>query len=325
MIRPLPDSVRDVLDRGALLHLASRTSRGPHVTPVVHAVHGDRLWVTTARSSVKARAWKRDPVVGGLVRAGTLAVSVTGTVRTHDLLDPGTWGASVLHAPSIGLAAARFTLRNARFFAGYAVDARHVPLAWTPPGRVFAAIDVERVALIDLRVGRVVRTWGVPDPPGDLFPGTPRSFGRRRGWDPLPALPVDVTSRIGRSGRAVLGIEGPGGPVVLPAGWAAGAGDGIVAALPEEVLSLAGLPGSSARAALVVDRASAWRARAMTGVLLVGRGDVVIPTRLERGRAAADRAVAATGQAASGAAVVRIRAERAVWWRGWSSGTVTAP
>ena len=59
------------------------------------------------------------------------------------------WGAAVAGATSIARATAAFSKKNARFFAGYAFDARQVPLAWTPPGRVFVGIDLERTALLD--------------------------------------------------------------------------------------------------------------------------------------------------------------------------------
>ena len=123
MIRPLPDAAARVLRAGVLCYLATDHPSGPHVTPVVFALHASRLWVTTSRRSVKARAWRRDDRVGGLVRAGDRAVSFAGRVVTYDLLEPGSWPRSVLHAPSLTRAATAFTTKNARFFAGYAVDA----------------------------------------------------------------------------------------------------------------------------------------------------------------------------------------------------------
>ena len=33
--------------------------------------------------------------------------------------------------------------------AGYAFDAHQVPFAWTPPGRVFVGIDLDRTSLVD--------------------------------------------------------------------------------------------------------------------------------------------------------------------------------
>ena len=52
----IPVTARRTLEEGVLCYLGVRTPDGPHVTPVVYALDGSRLWVTTARTSVKARA-----------------------------------------------------------------------------------------------------------------------------------------------------------------------------------------------------------------------------------------------------------------------------
>lgn len=329
MIRPLPDSVREVLGAGAFCHLAVRGPDGrPHLTPVVHAVSGSRLWATTARSSVKARAWRRDPRVGGLVAAGGLAVTFAGTVEAFDLLDARTWMPSIRSSPAITLAAARFTARNARFFAGYAVDARHVPLAWTPPGRVFAAISLDAAALLDLEAGTVVRGWSM-EPSGALASRTAYRTAAA-GWDPLGAIPPRVAERLGRSGDAVLAVGGGDAPLVVPARWSAPAGgeartSGIHAVAAAEHLCLArdGRDDPLVPVALTVDRASSWRARAMAGLQLRGEATAFSLDALRSGREAAGRAAAeASVRDPEGAVLLRIRPEAGVWWRGWSSGTV---
>ncbi|MGH7358577.1 MAG: pyridoxamine 5'-phosphate oxidase family protein, partial [Candidatus Rokuibacteriota bacterium] len=154
----LPIPVRALLERGRFCHVAAVTPDGPHVTPMVFAVAGGRIWVTTSRGSVKARAWRSDPRVAGLVRAGEDCVVFVGTARAHDLLEPSTWPGALAAAPLLAVATTRFTRKNARFFAGYAVDARRVPFAWTPPGRVFVELSIERAALIE--GVRRPRTWG---------------------------------------------------------------------------------------------------------------------------------------------------------------------
>ena len=145
----LSTAVQQVLEEGAFCAVVTSTPHGPHCTPLVFAYSGGRLWLTTSRGSVKARGWKADPAVAGLVRHGDLSVMFTGTVKSYDALDRNTWGAAVAGATSIARATARFSKKNARFFAGYAMDARQVPLAWTPPGRVFVGIDLDRTALLD--------------------------------------------------------------------------------------------------------------------------------------------------------------------------------
>ena len=69
--------------------------------------------------------------MAGLVRHGDLAVSFTGAGSgAYDLLDRDPQGASTVGAaPAIVRASVRFSRKNARFFAGYAMDARKVPFA----------------------------------------------------------------------------------------------------------------------------------------------------------------------------------------------------
>jgi hypothetical protein len=83
----LSTAVQQVLEEGRFCAVATSTPRGPHCTPLVFAYAGGRIWLTTSRGSVKTRAWKVDPAVAGLVRAGDLAVAFTGTVKTYDALD----------------------------------------------------------------------------------------------------------------------------------------------------------------------------------------------------------------------------------------------
>jgi Pyridoxamine 5'-phosphate oxidase len=316
VIRPFPAPVARVLRSGVFCYPASRHPSGPHVTPVVFATHASRLWVTTSRGSVKARTWRRDPRVGGFVPAGDRGVVFTGRVVTFDLLDPGSWPRSMLHAPSLTRAATAFTTKNARFFAGYAVDAYRVPLAWTPPGRVFAGVEMERIAL--LKDDDVARTWGRFGRSLTSATTFARSRSRR---DPISGVPATVRSRIGTSGVAVLGLDAPRRPpAALPCAWALGRGE-LYAILPTRVLALAN-PGSDARVSLTIDRASQWRARAMTGVLVQGEGRIHEIAKLESGARAAERLAAEAGLDPTTSSVVNVRPRRIVWWSGWDSASV---
>ena len=318
MTEPVPAPVRELLAQGSFCHVASSTRHGPHVTPMVFAEAGDRVWVTTSRGSVKARAWARDPRVGGLVRLGERAAIFTGTAATYDLLDPESWGRSFRESPVIALAAARYTRKNARFFAGYAVDANHVPLAWTPPGRVFAELRIERSAMIE--DGRIASAWGEW---GDAVNGVERFRVPRAGTGPFGALDARVGDDLGTSGEGALAVATDVGPVVLPATWLL-EGPGIYATLPLEVLEAAG-PGPVVPAALCVDRPSSWRAREMVGAMIRGSARIALPDTLASGVRSVQRLARAAGADPASAAVVGIDAERIVWWRGWDSGTVTLP
>jgi hypothetical protein len=307
----LSTAVQDVLDRGQFCAVATMTPRGPHCTPLVFANSGTRVWLTTSRRSVKARAWRADPSAAGLVRNEDLAVTFTGTVRTYDALDRRTWAAAVAGATSIARATATFSAKNARFFAGYAVDARQVPLAWTPPGRVFVGVDLERTALLDRQGVQEGRgRWG-----GE--PGSHTSFRNTKGPEPFAALPDEIGEGIGREGDGALAVAGERGLVVVPVRWRADAA-ALWAALPAETLALAGA-GPDAEVALTVDRPSVWRARDMVGAMFQGAAESFVDGAV--GQGAKSMGTLARAIAPDATALVRVRPRRAVWWRGWSSGS----
>lgn len=311
----LPVLVRRILDEGVFCHVASSTRAGPHVTPMVFASAGGRIWVTTSRGSVKARAWQRDPRVAGLIRSENRSVAFAGSVRTYDLLDAQSWGRSIAESPVLALAAARFTRKNARFFAGYAVDAHRVPFAWTPPGRVFAELRPDRTALV--QDGRLTSTWGAW---GDEVSSLDRFRATRTGTDPLHASPPSVRQDVGMGGQGALALETGHGPVVVPCAWVVD-GAAVYAALQAEVVSIAGVA-SRVPAALEMDRAASWRARSMVGAMIRGQGEVAVRAGLRSGAGSFERISRSAGVDPSAAALVAIRARSLVWWRGWTSGTV---
>lgn len=311
----LPAEFEHVLEGGSLCHVAAETRHGPHLTPMVFVLSGGRVWLTTSRGSVKARSWRLDPRAGGMVRVGTRAVTFAGRAIPYDLLDVDTWDRAIRRMPALAEASVRFTRKNAKFFAGYAVDARRVPLAWTPPGRVFVEIEIERAAIVDDEGVR--ETWGEWEPTlasGEAF------RARRTGSDALVALPADIREALGRKGNAALAVDGADGAAVLPVWWGAN-GPALYAALPEATLALAGLESSRAPVALGIDRASWWRARRMVGAMVRGGGEAFAVGRLRSGGKSADANVRLTGADPERAALVRVRPERVVWWRGWSSGS----
>jgi hypothetical protein len=308
-------AVQNVLEQGRFCAVATTTTHGPHVTPLVFASSGGRLWLTTSRRSAKTRAWKTDPSVAGLVRHADLAVTFTGSVRLYDALDRSTWGDAIAGATSIARATAAFSAKNARFFAGYAIDAKQVPFAWTPPGRVLVGIDLERVALLD--------DEGVQEGRGRWRGETVShpSFRRTtKGGDPLASVPDDVRSRLGTEGEGALALVGDRGPVVLPVRWRLDAG-GLLAALPAETLEL-GDAGPDVPAALMLDRASAWRARDMVGAMVQGSAGLYVVDALGSGRTSASRLASSIDPRAD--TILRLSANRVVWWRGWTSGTAVA-
>jgi hypothetical protein len=314
--KEFPAAIVDVLERGSFCQVAVETGGGPHLTPTVFVLSGERLWVTTSRESVKARAWRRDRRVAGLVQAGEAAVSFVGRVETYDLLDTDTWDRGIRRSPALVAASVRFARKNARFFAGYAVDARHVPLAWTPPGRIFAEIEMERAALIEGSV--VVETWGRwrrSLVSGERFRATGKGAGA------LEDLPAGIRKALGRKGLAVLAVHGRSGAVALPVGWVA-EGPWLYAALPSASLALAACEEALPPAALSLDRPSWWRAGRMVGAMAQGTAELFVLESLRSGRSSAGERIASAGLVPAASALVRLRPERVVWWRGWTSATV---
>jgi hypothetical protein len=288
----------------------------------VYTLDGGRLWVTTSRSSVKARAWRADPAVAGMVVEDSTTVTFRGRVRTYDAFDPLTWTGAVLAGPRLIEAGTRFSLKNARFFAGYAVDVRKVPLAWTPLGRVFAAVHpAQGLVLGGARDGEAGIEWGPWATGGGSGTRYRRTFGplpRRRGLD--LGVPAHVRAAVGVMGAGAIALEGDEGLTVMPVTWRRVAREGAYeATLPRAELDLAAA-GPEARVALTVDHASRWRAAAMTGMLLQGTASLHTLDETGRGRSALRSHLEDDG----GLALVRLVPERIVWWRGWSGGTVSA-
>jgi hypothetical protein len=309
-------AVGDVLASGAFCAVAAETPDGPHCTPLVFASSGGRVWLTTSRRSVKARTWRHDPSVAGLVRHGGLAVAFTGSVRTYDALDSRTWAEAVAGATSIARATATFSRKNARFFAGYAVDAKQVPLAWTPPGRVFVGIDLERTALLDdegVQEGR--GRWG-----GEA--SSHPSFRRATATeDPFDAIPAEIAAALGPDGEGALTLIGSRGLTVLPVRWRNDDG-AVYAALPAETLALADAA-PDAPATLTIDEAAEWRAKDMVGAMLQGTASSFVAGSVGSG---ARSMSALAAEVAPGAdALVRLRGRRVVWWQGWTSGSCRLP
>jgi hypothetical protein len=311
-VSAIPAAAREILRHGTLCYLAAPSPVGPHVTPVVFVLEGDRVWGTTGRRTTKARRWRERPVAGGLVRLGDRALTFRGPVTLYDALNPATWPVSVLRGPQLALVSTLFTVKNARFFAGYARDAYRVPLGWTPPGRVIFSVDLEDGGVLeDERVSIRWGTWGSEV-------GGHEELRPDRGGLRPNHIPEDLRGLLEKSGEGTLGVDGARGPVVLPARWARWGGAYDVV-LPRPFLALAA-PDPHGPGALVVDRASAWRAAKMRGLLLRGDSIVYVPDGPSTGGLRSR--LAAAGEPPGDPALLRLLPKTVVWWRGWSSGTV---
>lgn len=331
MTGALPKEARAVLEAARLCHLAVVRPEGPHVTPLAFVLDGARVWATTSRRSVKARAWREVPEVAGLVQAGGHALAFRGRVHLYDALDPASWLAAALEGPRVARAAVRYTLRNAPFVLGYAVDARRLPLAWSPPGRVLAGVDLEAGRLLRLEDGAVLGGWG-PWPEGAAYR---RSFapGEASPLPPDQRVPAPVRATLGSQGAGVLAVAGGAGPVALPAVWRRAKGLYEVA-LPRRSYELTGAQ-AAVPAGLAVGTHSRWRATEMRGVLLQGPAGAHAlgrTVRGVRGLRASLEALSRVAEATRGhhpepesLVLVVLRPQRVVWWEGWGGGAVSRP
>jgi hypothetical protein len=174
-------------------------------------------------------------------------------------------------------------------------------------------VDLERTALLgDDGVQEGRGRWGGETQSHATFRAS------KNDRDPLGELPADVRSELGEGGEGALAVVGERGPVVLPARWRVERG-ALYAALPAETLALAGA-GPDAPVALTVDRTSTWRARDMVGTMVQGSASLFVLDAIGSGGKSA-RSLATAIDPEAGA-LVRIAAERMVWWKGWSSGSL---
>lgn len=311
-----------VLEEGALCYVAAPDAPGPHLTPVVFVHDRGRIWLTTSRGSRKARLWRRDPAASGLVRAGPLAVTFRGRVTVYDALDLEGWPRSLARAPALARAWTMFTFKNLRFFAGYARDARRIPLGWSPPGRIFLSVDLEETAVVDSTSGSIRAASG-----GVGRRATSRSAYRALRARSLPdeGAPAEVRRTVGDRGRGALAVAGARGITVLPVRWMRDGHEGAYYAwLPVALLALGGAR-PAFEASLMVDQGSAWRATKMMGLTLRGGAEVFVPSRLSSGRASLERRVRSLVADGVEGALVRLRPDQTIWWKGWGSGTVVRP
>lgn len=315
----LPPEVLDILHDGTLCYVAAPASDAPHLTPVVFAVESDRVWATTARRSRKVHLWRERPDAAGLVRAGDRAVTFRGDVHLYDLLDPFTWPRSIVRSPTLARAAARFSARNLRFFAGYARDARRVPLGWTPPGRVFVSLGMASWAVLNVRSGSVEHSEGrMGNRVGSR--SSYRSLRPSRLVD--EGAPEEVREVVGTSGEGILAVEGRPGTTVLPVRWSRIEAEGIyLIVVPRAFLRLGGTP-EELPATLTIDHASTWRASHMVGLQLRGVAQAFRPARLSSGARVLEERMG-PGAVEPDPVALRLRPERAVWWQGWASGSLS--
>ena len=190
-----------------------------------------------------------------------------------------------------------------------------MPFAWTPPGRVFVGIDLERTALLGedgVQEGR--GRWG-----GEAL--SHATFRSTKGTDdPLAPLPDRMCAA--SWGRAA--VRRSRSLVTADPSWSRR--DGAC----RRRLALRGVAGGDARRSRASGRTPRSRSRWTTpphgaratwsGAMVQGTGAIHVLDDLGSGAKTA-RALATSIDPEAGA-LVRITPARLVWWKGWSSGSL---
>lgn len=231
---------RTLIDEQRRCLLGFPTSAGPVLVPMAYWSDGEHLWMSTARSSMKARHLLTHPesvvyVPGGGEGPGAVA---RGRVRIFRAGDPV---GLLFHGAAIAGAMAALAVSNASSML-YAQDVTSEPASWAPPNRVVLRLrldDVDAVAI-------------PPSGPG-VAP-------------PLPSVvPSDVRRAVaGRRSVTLAADDGPAGVRIVPGEW----GAGFSLTLPPGTSLAAGT-----RAAAVVEADSEARPASALGLALRGTID----------------------------------------------------
>ena len=228
-----------ILGRTTIGMLALRSGRLPLVNPAVFSFTGGSLWMTTSRYAAKTVIARRDPRAAFLVDGGSQAVLLRGALDIFDPMSLSDDVRAVLEGPAYFFGMAGYALRNASFFAGYALDLARLPREWRPYNRV-----VLRLRLSD----------------ADLVEGAPFPAAQAAR---VPAVPAEVSRRLAGVSRGyACWIEG-GMPVIRPAFWEVA--HGHVSVAPTSGRPRAGAPG-----ALVVESHHRFRPSLMVGACVRG-------------------------------------------------------
>ncbi len=228
-----------ILGRASIGMLALRSGRLPLVNPAVYSYAQGSLWMTTSRYAAKTIIARRDPRAAFLVDGGARAVLLRGALEVSDPLNVSNDVRALLDGPAYFLGLAGYALRNAPFFAGYALDLMRLPREWMPYNRVILRLRVSDADLVE----------GAPFPPAQAAR--------------VPSVPAEVSRRLAGVARGyACWVEG-GMPVLRPAFWEVARGQVTVA-------PTGGKPRSGSPGALVVESHHRFRPSLMVGACVRG-------------------------------------------------------
>jgi hypothetical protein len=271
-----------ILGKTSLGMLALRPGRLPLVNPAVFSFARGSLWMTTSRYAAKTIVARRDPRAAFLVDGGERAVLLKGALEVFDPLDLSSAGRAVLDGPSYFLGMAGYALRNAPFFAGYALDLARLPREWMPYNRVVLRLRITDADIVE----------GAP------FPAAQAAR--------VPAVPAEVSRRLAGVARGyACWIEG-GMPVLRPAFWEVERGRVTLA-------PTSGRPRVGSAGALVVELHHRFRPSQMVGACVRGTFAAAPDADSVAERYGIDIAEVP--------ALIDLKPERVTSWRGFSITT----
>ena len=147
----LDPASRSLLAEGRQLYVGVLTTTGPHVTPELYSADDRDIWFLTAADTVKTRVIRRDPRVSAMVRVGSQALLLSGTVADYDVGAPMALLRQSRHAMAALAALTSYTVRNAVDLAAFARDLATGRLpSRLPPRRVLMRLRPDRSQLVDL-------------------------------------------------------------------------------------------------------------------------------------------------------------------------------
>jgi hypothetical protein len=272
----------DILGKASIGMLALRSGRLPLVNPAVFSFAQGSVWMTTSRYAAKTVIAKRDPRAAFLVDVGTKAVLLRGVAEVLDPLNVSSQVRTLLEGPGYALGMVEYALRNAPFFAGYALDIARLPREWMPYNRVVLRLRLTDADLVE----------GAPFPPAQAAR--------------VPAVPAEVSKRLAGVSRGyACWIEG-GLPVLRPAFWEVDRGQVTVA-------PTSGRPRPESPGALVVESHHRFRPSMMVGACVRG---TFAPSN--DGASIAERYALSQSDVPP---VIDLKVERVTSWRGFAITT----
>ena len=275
--------------------MAVRSTSGPHVTPELFGVSGDRIICLTAASTLKVDRARRDRIVGVAARSPVGSFTAVAHVDVLDPIDPMSSLRAKRSAISSPVDVTRFIWDNAAELTGAVVDALWGRLGVPPERRVVLSLRVMAAAKRDAHGAGWADGWGSlrAAPMDDVTPpridlGNPQSPG----LDLLPGRLRDIVV----PGDVVLGWSRCDGvPLALPGRW-----DGESVVVSRELFEASGARPTSS-AGVTFDAWTGLGPSGKQGVMLRGSG---------------------RARARSGTVRVRLAVDRATHWDGIETGTV---